>query len=80
MLLDLRSKGWISSIKDQGRCGGCWSFATVAAVETLYTRFQGVNDPDFSEQQMIDCSKGLLLGIIRRNNGCNGGQLECSMF
>jgi C1A family cysteine protease len=78
LYVDLRNKGWVSSVKDQGRCGGCWSFATVAAVEALYSKVQGVSDPDLSEQQIIDCSKGLLLGIIRRNNGCNGGQLEAS--
>lgn len=28
--LDWRTKGVITSIKDQGKCGCCWTFATLA--------------------------------------------------
>lgn len=73
--VDLRESGIITDVRDQGQCGGCWAFAVVCACEALYTRQTNVQSPDFSEQQLVDCSKALLLGIIRRNNGCNGGQL-----
>ena len=76
--IDLRESGIITDVRDQGQCGGCWAFAVVCACEALYTRQKNVQSPDFSEQQLVDCSKALLLGIIRRNNGCNGGQLLAS--
>ncbi|CAD8153012.1 unnamed protein product [Paramecium pentaurelia] len=56
-------------IKHQGKCGSCWAFATIGAIEmksqlvykTLYT---------LSEQELIDCSGQY------GNLGCDGGWIS----
>ena len=61
--LDWRNKDgndWISPIKDQGECGACWAFSSVAVVEAR-TKIE-LNNPsyniDLSEQDVISCSTG----------------------
>ncbi|KAL6192864.1 hypothetical protein ACLB2K_033950 [Fragaria x ananassa] len=56
---DWRTQGAVTNVKRQGKCGGCWAFATAAAVEGL-TPFY--NKPygklmNLSVQQLIACSK-----------------------
>lgn len=36
--------GWISSIKNQGSCGCCWSFASVAMYEGILKRYNSAWD------------------------------------
>lgn len=64
---DWRNFGAVTEVKNQGLCGGCYSFATTGALEALnflVTR----NLLSFSEQQIIDCSE-----FPYGNTGCNGG-------
>lgn len=47
--LDWRKSGVITSIKDQGECGCCWSFATIAMSESsLILKGEAKKDIDLS--------------------------------
>ena len=64
---DWRDKGVVSAVKDQGSCGSCWAFSTVANLEGLYALKKGVVKT-FSEQYLVDCDT--------LDEGCNGGLME----
>lgn len=54
----------MNSAKQQGACGSCWAFATVAAIEGNYNvKFNKALE--FSQQQLVDCDLA--------NYGCEGG-------
>jgi len=65
--VDWVSKGAVTSVKDQGRCGSCWAFSAVAAIES-YAELAGKGLKVLSAQQVNSCDK--------RDGGCNGGNTE----
>jgi C1A family cysteine protease len=68
--IDWRNKGAVTSVKDQGQCGSCWTFSSTGAVEGAWAIAKG-QLIDFSEEQLVECA-GLKYGSM----GCNGGSME----
>lgn len=52
--VDWSQKGAVTPVKDQGKCGGCWAFAAVAALEGRWFTTTG-QLLSMSEQYIIDC-------------------------
>ncbi len=52
---DWRRSGKVTPVRDQGGCGSCWDFATMAAYESSYLIRNG-GSPDTSEQDVLDCN------------------------
>ncbi|KAL9265379.1 Senescence-specific cysteine protease SAG39-like protein, partial [Drosera capensis] len=58
--------GAVTPIKNQGTCGSCWAFASVATIESLCEITTG-NLISLSEQEILDCD------VNGEDHGCNGG-------
>jgi hypothetical protein len=54
----------VTPVKDQGHCGSCWAFSTMASIEHAHKLNTGAT-VSLAEQQLVDCSSS--------NNGCDGG-------
>ena len=63
--IDWTSNKIIQDIKDQGKCGSCWAFVTVSAIESYAALANGGRLPNLSEQNLVDC--------VYRRDGCQGG-------
>jgi len=72
--LDWRSKNgtnYVTSVKDQGTCGSCWTFGGCGYAESKLI-ISGLYDTslDLAEQYLLECT---------RDSTCNGGYIEYVM-
>jgi hypothetical protein len=54
---------------DQGKCGSCWAFAALGALEKqICMNANGIVKPSLSREMLVRCSE--------QNNGCGGGNAD----
>lgn len=63
---DWRHDGVVSPVKNQGKCGSCWTFSSTGCLES-HLKLKHGKMILLSEQNLLDCAQAF------DNHGCNGG-------
>jgi hypothetical protein len=71
--LDWRTKGVVTPVKDQGQCGGCWSFSAAETAESIVAIATG-KLMVLSEQQILSCTPNP--DQCGGTGGCSGATQE----
>lgn len=53
---DWREQGKLTPVQNQGSCGSCWAFSTVATLQDVMA-LRGKGQVDLSEQYLLSCNK-----------------------
>jgi C1A family cysteine protease len=53
--VDWRARGKVTPVRDQGSCGSCWAFSSIAALEAAF-KVDSNRDTNLSEQELVSCS------------------------
>jgi C1A family cysteine protease len=72
--LNYDGKNWMTCAKNQGRCGSCWLFGAMGALEAVINIREGCADlnPDLSEQYVLSC--------LPEAGSCGGGNIEHCVY
>ena len=77
-LRDVDGRSYIGAVRNQGQCGSCYSFSTLAAAESTLNRFHQLADG-----RALDLSESFIVWNLSpyydNMAGCNGGNLEDPM-
>lgn len=71
--IDWTTKGAVTPVKNQAKCGSCWTFSTTGALEGAM-KVAGREMVPLSEQELVSCDTGMLGG-----HGCRGGNPSQAM-
>ncbi|CAH0482923.1 unnamed protein product [Peronospora belbahrii] len=63
---DWKADGAVSPVKNQGKCGSCWTFSTTGCLES-HVKLKHGKFTILSEQNLLDCAQNF------DNHGCKGG-------
>ncbi|DAZ99829.1 TPA: hypothetical protein N0F65_001338 [Lagenidium giganteum] len=69
--VDWNAKGCVTAVRNQGQCGSCWAFATVASIEGAMCIKNGGKAESLSDQALTSCDT--------QNKGCQGGLPSTAM-
>jgi len=69
--------GWFSSVKDQGQCGSCWDFSTIATLEAAALKKHGAPQGKVNADGSITTSGDITILSEQQVLSCNPFGFSC---